>query len=753
MNRASFALLFGVIGAVAAVSQVLFMRQALIAAGGFEPVLALTLAGWLFGVFLGAGLFGLLRPTPHLWRGWWTFLPLIWAVVLGLCLAYSYFLFPQGPGGSPPIVPLAGLIFSLTLLTAPPGFFMGGLSVLAWTYLSRSQIGMTPPVPSAPWIVSFIEAFGAALGLLLLTLLMAVGAAPTEILAAACGLMILGQATALPRRTATRLLLISVVFLVAVGVHFSGGLGWLDQIAQARRLSMLNPEAKKPVFRESPYQYLSLAEQNGRPILYRDQILDCDRPGPAGANLYARFFLAQAGQRDRVLLVGCGLPDFIQALLQAGTEKLTVVPLDAGEADFLKQNLPEKQAGILKNPRLELVPEDVRLFLNREADPAFDLIVVLAAHPTNAFVNRVHTREFLAEAKKRLTPRGLLVTGLSGDESYWNPDPACLGPLLLADLKRLFPQTLILSGPVHFFLAPAAPDLLALDDETLIARYRKLGFSPPLLTPMFLTKSSDFWLNQDHLVRKIDQMEANTDLKPATYLAGLAWWQQVPKAERTRVVLGTLRRTGCWGPWAAVLALIPALTLLIWPGRDRVMGWTSIVTGLVSTGLLVVLLFHFQNRYGTLFGALSLLLFLYSTGLAAGCFLGWLGAAVNLTSRGLLFFVSLLAAGLAGAIALTAAGGFGGHFYLLPPGLGLLAGLEAGLSLAVRPGQRPAAEAVGSLAALRTWHALGSVIGLLLVGLILVASVGPARACWVLAGLKLVYALPLLRLRPVRLTG
>jgi spermidine synthase len=746
LNRASFALLVGAFGAVAAVSQLLFMRQALAGAGGFEPVLPLTLAGWLCGAFAGVGLFGLARPTPHLWRGWLTFLPLIWVVVLALCLAYSYFLFPGEPAGPPPIIPLAGLLFKLTLLAAPAGFCSGGLSVLAWMYLARGQTGIEEPAPSAPWIVCCIEAFGAGLGLLLLTLLQAGHVATTEELAAVCGLMVLGQAAALPRKTATRLLLIWVVVLVAIGIHFSGVLGWLDQQAQERRLALLNPKAEKAAFLETASQHLTLAEQEGRPVLYRNQVLDCDRPDPAEVQLYARFFLAQADRFDRILLVGCGLPGFIGEFLAGGAGKLVYVPLDAGETDFFKKNLPEETIQYLKDPRLEIVRQDVRLYLAHRPASPFDLIVILAAHPTNAFINRVHTQECLAAAKKWLTPRGLLVTGLSGDKTYWTQDPASLGPLLFLNLKHQFPHLLAIPGPIHFFLAANSPDVLAKDDETLIRRFRRHGFDTPLLTPLILKDRFSPSAEPTQAGRKIEKIVPNQDLRPATYLAGLSWWEQTPKAPWTRFILRVLRQADRWGPWAAALAFIPALFLLGWPGRDRIMGWASAVSGLVNLGLLTVLLFHFQNRYGTLFGTLGLLMFLYSAGLAAGGFLGWLGAVLNITSRRVLFFIFLLSAELAAAIAFTAAGRIGDHFYLLLPGLGLLTGLEAGLYLAVTPGQRPAMDAVGSLAALRAWNALGGVIGLLLVGVVLVAVVGPVRACEVLLGLKLLSALTLLRL-------
>ena len=90
-------------------------------------------------------------------------------------------------------------------------------------------------------------------------------------------------------------------------------------------------------------------------------------------------------------------------------ERLTVVEINPGYLDLLRQ-FPEV-ADVLHHPKIKIEIDDARRWMVRNPDRKFDVIVSNTTPHWRAHVTNLLSAEFLALAKSRLNPGGLLFYG------------------------------------------------------------------------------------------------------------------------------------------------------------------------------------------------------------------------------------------------------------------------------------------------------------------------------------------------------
>lgn len=89
-----------------------------------------------------------------------------------------------------------------------------------------------------------------------------------------------------------------------------------------------------------------------------------------------------------------------------GVEHLTVVEINPGYVDVVAKH-PEV-SGLLTNPKVTLLWDDGRRWLRRHPDRRFDVIVMNTTMHWRAHATNLLSTEFLALARRRLSPGGLL---------------------------------------------------------------------------------------------------------------------------------------------------------------------------------------------------------------------------------------------------------------------------------------------------------------------------------------------------------
>lgn len=115
------------------------------------------------------------------------------------------------------------------------------------------------------------------------------------------------------------------------------------------------------------------------------------------------------GAAKNVLIVGggdCGLAE--EVLKHRSVEKLTQVEIDASVVEFSKEHFSDFNAGVLDDPRFDLVIADGMKFVAK-TDARFDVVIVDSTDPHGPGAI-LFSQEFYDSVHRCLTPGGVLVT-------------------------------------------------------------------------------------------------------------------------------------------------------------------------------------------------------------------------------------------------------------------------------------------------------------------------------------------------------
>ncbi len=111
----------------------------------------------------------------------------------------------------------------------------------------------------------------------------------------------------------------------------------------------------------------------------------------------------------RVLVVGGGDGGVLREVLKhPSVEKATLCEIDQSVIDLSLKYYPEIANGAFDHPRADIVIADGLKYV-AEATEKFDAIIVDSSEPVGPSAV-LHTKEFFADCKRALKPRGILVT-------------------------------------------------------------------------------------------------------------------------------------------------------------------------------------------------------------------------------------------------------------------------------------------------------------------------------------------------------
>jgi spermidine synthase len=130
--------------------------------------------------------------------------------------------------------------------------------------------------------------------------------------------------------------------------------------------------------------------------------------------VFRAYAVAGLHPRPReVLMIGLSTGSWASVIAQnPEVERLTVVEINPGYLSLIRQ-FPEV-ADVLQNPKIRIEIDDARRWLVRNPDRRFDVIVSNTTPHWRAHVTNLLSLEFLALAKSRLNPGGILFYGTTG---------------------------------------------------------------------------------------------------------------------------------------------------------------------------------------------------------------------------------------------------------------------------------------------------------------------------------------------------
>lgn len=591
------------------IGQVLLLRELLVLAQGSELKLALGLWCWLLwtggGSLAGDRLGATRPPAPGRLGGLLALLGvLLPATLLGFRAIPGLGLLPWGQA-----LPLDTAVLLFLGLLAPFCLASGYFFAAACRVLA----GIIPQ--AAAGRVYYLETLGAALGVLLLQLLLLGRFSGLSLgLASGAALALAPWVLAAPRSLPLRLAAgAALALLVAAGV-------WSSSLETLSR-SWQWPGRRVLAAVDSPYALLSVTREAEQVSFFANNLWQFTDPDPCTAEHQVQLGLLQHPQPRRVLLLGGGVGGAgAEVLKTRSVDRLDYVELDPHLIRLAREWLPDARS-LAHDPRVRVIYQDARRFLTTTPQ-RYDVILMALPEPRNAQLNRFYTREFFRLAARRLNPQGVFSFALTGAETGLSPLRAAY--LAMADntLRQAFPQVLAFPGERVRWFAAAPPGTLVAAPQVLVQRLMARRLDLKYVREYYLLSDLSPW-RLEYLRRALGQqpVELNTDLSPGCYFYDLALSAAQEGLGGPRLLLWLKGLPG-YAPWIALglgLALV-GLAVRRRPGPLYLC--QVLVMGLSTMALEILVLVLYQIRWGSLYRQLGLLIAAFMVGMAAGSALG-----------------------------------------------------------------------------------------------------------------------------------
>jgi spermidine synthase len=601
-------------GVVAAAGQVYLLREYLVASGGNELCIGVFFAAWLLGIAGGALAAGRVSGArAAVWAlalaglGWCAFS----LAVLGLRFAPALFLVAAGTRLSALQCVLLGL-GAVTPFSAVIGAFFPAASHL----LSDITSGEEPHegVGAAFWV----EGAGMAAGSLVVTFVLVPNAGPiagTWILFAPVFLALaaLKHAGRIARALSGALGIVIAAHL-ALGSDLTN-----DDWSAARRFDALKTGFARVAGLNTKYARYDLGFREGQYALYINGQFAAAFPDEYSCAARAHLFMTEAGNPERVLVLGTASFCIVAHALEHGATTVDYVETDPELLPFL-----ERFGGgplLPKDRRVRVRHTDGRAFVKRAGAGDYDLVIADIPDPNTAWLNRYYTAEFFSEVKRVLSARGVAATGITSSVTWLSDVSASHAGCVFGAMRGAFPRVLATVGERSYMFGTSAPDLLTADWKELAARYARSGAADAAFVPESLASFFPEGQVERLAARLADagRRVSNSDSRPAAYFFNLVLWDWTT-GEGFSGRLAGLASFSLWHAAAFLGAIFAVLWLVSRKRRKSLVPASALVAsaGFFGMSAEVLCLFEFQNVQGSLYGQVGIVLALYMAGMTAG---------------------------------------------------------------------------------------------------------------------------------------
>lgn len=191
-----------------------------------------------------------------------------------------------------------------------------------------------------------------------------------------------------------------------------------------------------------------------------------------------------------VLVIGGGDGGAIKQALRLGSvERITMVEIDTKVVELSKQYLPSISGGAFDDPRVELILQDGKAFLENTTD-TYDIIVMDLTDPLeDSPAEDLFTTDFYKTVRSRLTPTG--VAAIQCGSLLFQPgEVKGVRASLAASFANTFLHTAVVPGyQLSSFGFIYATDNAAPTAEQLESRYANISGEFDYLTPQMFAAS------------------------------------------------------------------------------------------------------------------------------------------------------------------------------------------------------------------------------------------------------------------------
>ncbi|MDO8745318.1 MAG: methyltransferase, partial [Candidatus Brocadiaceae bacterium] len=262
--------------------------------------------------------------------------------------------------------------------------------------------------------------------------------------------------------------------LVMITVWFSPIPDKAEALSAKMRWNTLNPHIELMTSADSKYQHIDIGRQAEQYNIYLNGQYASAFPNEYEYAQIAHLVMTQHPSPKHVLLIGSGLGGLVSEMLLHPVESLDYVELDQRLLQISDKYLSSSDRQALSDSRVTIIHQDGRYYVkNTSKKQHYDIVLVNTPDPSTAFLNRFYTLEFFKEAQKILKSDGVLIASVSSAVTYIGKEVGSYTGSLYRTLHEAFQDVLVTPGQVNFYFACNKDNVITLDIETLMGRYRK----------------------------------------------------------------------------------------------------------------------------------------------------------------------------------------------------------------------------------------------------------------------------------------
>ncbi|MDD4899727.1 MAG: spermine synthase [Candidatus Omnitrophica bacterium] len=605
-------LLVLIIGASGIVAQALLLRELLVSFYGNELTLGLILANWLTLEAAGAFLAGKYTDRIKNNVSLLIFLEILFSIslLLSIYLARTYKIFlaiPLGEG-----ISLAQMFLVSLAILLPCALLHGGtFSVIAKISTEKSAT----PSESIAKIYS-LETAGSIIGGIGLTYLLIPFLNNFQAVFIIGLLNFIACLYFLPRtnRSIKKLILISFTGFLLFGI-FIDRLEVESKKMQWRGLNLLDSI-------NSVYGNIAVTKKSNQYSFYYNGLPAITVPFPdkESTEEFANLPLLFHDDPKDVLVIGNGAGGLIDEMLKNQSVRIDYLELDPALIRMLRAYPTQISERELNSPRVTVINQDARFFLNNTTG-RYDVILIGLADPSDLNTNRFFTVEFFQLAKEKLKKKGILVLRIPGSLTYLGDELKNLNACILKAINSSFMYKTIIPGNYNIILASMDIKLMSVDASVISQRIALRNIKTATLIPGYIEyRLKPEWKNWFTKNITPARVVMNSDFQPTALFETLSIWNRKFGSNIFNSLFSALKKMHLApiGAFLCIIFLSSIFLIKIKKSSKFSVNFAIFSTGFFGMLVNLVLLFLFQVSLGYLYYKIGLLISIFMSGIALG---------------------------------------------------------------------------------------------------------------------------------------
>ncbi|MDP8253963.1 MAG: 4Fe-4S binding protein [Candidatus Kaelpia aquatica] len=618
MKKNIYKIIFFALGAFTIISQTILLREYLISFKGNELSIGIFYASWFLWIAIGATLTRKYQKISKLFPLLLKFYPFL---AIFQFLLFRFFR-PLASIEPWELFPLQKAIPLSILFNGPLSLFTGILFTSGCQLLKKYKQSFKNTISDA----YIFESLGSVAAGILVTLLL-INLFPTTTILIACCLFfaIIVSLESIYRKSKTGRALSSLSLIL-----FS--LFFIYQRPLEKHLNdicfkQIIPDAELIETINTPYQQISIAKYREKIIVLSNGEIIQTLPDKISSEESVSLFVAMSDMPKDILILGEGFENQIKTFLDFNIRKIVNIYKDNDYFNFIKKHAPPEINKIFKDERVKFIFKDPRNYVKEQRD-RYDLIIINEPEPSSAYTNKLYTKEFYRLLKYSLKDSGNIAVRIASAENFLSKELKNYGSSIYHTLQSEFEKIMLVPGDNLWFFAGSKNSNITQSADELYERGLAYipddyTFSPESFYSL-IDKDRVEFIENSYLQNNIYNFLINSDKRPLSYFLNLLVLTEYSGFKITQ----TMRLLFVYGfPLFAIAILIFFILRIHYlkfianePQVENIFNAKlyQVFSGASAFIYYIVLLFLFQNIFGTIYIYIGLLSSLFMLGLVLG---------------------------------------------------------------------------------------------------------------------------------------